>query len=124
MKSANIDSIKCEFSEYLFDKTEHPDWLPANPSKAGHKGLSIFGACLNWNLFFLNSKFSKNQKKSTYILLRNIPTDFEKIQTLVGELQVLTDRQTDQPTTRDGNRSSGPKNKTILILTYIYFVIL
>ena len=41
MKSANIDSIKCEFSEYLFDKTEHPDWLPANPSKAGHKGLSI-----------------------------------------------------------------------------------
>ena len=45
MKSANIDSIKCEFSEYLFDKTEHPDWLPANPSKAGHKGLSIFGAC-------------------------------------------------------------------------------
>ena len=47
MKSANIDSIKCEFSEYLFDKTEHPDWLPANPSKAGHKGLSIFGACLD-----------------------------------------------------------------------------
>ena len=46
MKSANIDSIKCEFSEYLFDKTEHPDWLPANPSKAGHKGLSIFGACI------------------------------------------------------------------------------
>ena len=45
MKSANIDSIKYEFSEYLFDKTEHPDWLPANPSKAGHKGLSIFGAC-------------------------------------------------------------------------------
>ena len=45
MKSANIDSIKCEFSEYLFDKSEHPDWLPANPSKAGHKGLSIFGAC-------------------------------------------------------------------------------
>ena len=40
MKSANIDSIKCEFSEYLFDKTEHPDWLPANPSKAGHKGLA------------------------------------------------------------------------------------
>ena len=39
MISANIDSIKCEFSEYLFDKTEHPDWLPANPSKAGHKAV-------------------------------------------------------------------------------------
>ena len=49
-------------------------------------------------------------KKSRDIHPRNIPTNFEKIQTLVAELEVLTDGRTDPPTTRHGNRSSGPKN--------------
>ena len=62
MKSANIDSIKCEFSEYLFDTTEHPDWLPANPSKAGHKGLSIFGACFDMQIFIDINLSSLNRR--------------------------------------------------------------
>ena len=40
------------------------------------------------------------KKTSRDIHPRNIPTNFEKIQTLVAELEVLTDgqRQTDRPT--------------------------
>ena len=55
------------------------------------------------------------KKTSRDIHPRNIPTNFEKTTTLVAELEVLTDGQTDRPTTRHGNRSSGPKNKINLM---------
>ena len=45
MKSANIYSIKCEFSEYLFDKTEHPDWLQIRPKRVT-KGLAYSALAL------------------------------------------------------------------------------
>ena len=46
------------------------------------------------NLFFLNSKFYKNEKMSSYILPRNIPTDFEKNPN-IGCRVTGVDRQTD-----------------------------
>ena len=62
---------------------------------------------------FKIQNFTKTKKTSSYILPRNIPTDFEKnpnIGCRVTGVDRQTDRQTDRPTTRHGNRSSGPKN--------------
>ena len=53
------------------------------------------------------------KKTSRDIHPRNIPTNFEKnpnIGCRVRGVDGRTDRQTDRPTTRHGNRSSGPKN--------------
>ena len=60
-------------------------------------------------------KILQKRKKRLVIFTQGIfPPILKKIRTLVAELQVLTDRQTDtdsdRPTTRHGNRSSGPNN--------------
>ena len=48
---------------------------------------------------------------------RNIPTKFEtKCETLVAEIQVLTDGQTDRPMTRHGNKSWDLKSGDWIII--------
>ena len=56
-------------------------------------------------------KILQKRKKGLEIFTQGIfPPILKKIRKLVAELQVLTDGRTDRPTTRHGNRSSGPKN--------------
>ena len=58
-------------------------------------------------------KILQKLKKRLVIFTQGIfPPILKKIRTLVDELQMLTDGPTDRPTTRHGNRSSGPKNYT------------
>ena len=85
----------------------------------------------NNNKKFKIQNFTKMKKTTSYIHPRNIHTDFEKypnIRCWVTDVDRRTDRLTDRPTTRHGNRSSGPKNQSfielnLLTLAYIIYVL-